>query len=614
MAPRESGALRTQISFSGKERADIAVAVLCDCVNSLGAGVKSGDSEPDMSWAQEMQFLAGDLLARCKKKIGLSDVEVHEVRRLVRDGLTVSMMRTPTSTVATALFMRMGSFALHHPDHEDAHAASRAIINHALVALAGPVGPQPLQSVGVVVRALRGAKALHGDVSWRVGVTTQDVHAACRSNLLVRETLERAHQMLRRWAKGVAKDLFGEQDWSVHRDDAAEVLAETVKEWVPSLRNETDALIVQLRLYLEHETDVAFTLDSDVESAVLGIHAPVSMIDLGDGRSLTFSPLVDLDPARRPPEEESKFLEEQEAEAGDDAGVARASDLLLGDKFYRGHWDAVQPVSRCRVLVVWRGSPVSAVAAREALPHVIRSAVRTAAMSQNMSEGLLELVVSPHYMSPGHDMRSANIDESHYLLNIGLSPRDFPVAMWLELALDETLRASSSPCSFAGNASRLLLDADDLLDVSPQQSFVCSVSAIEACLGSKGEAVASRLARSVARLLCPDTKLRSGAESMFKRLYDTRSRVVHGDRVYVDRRNAVFMRFIASCVVYNVAGFVRGQVRMGAEVRQDTVQRFLGEQDVYSSAVIPGTNICPLLHELLADPERRLHRWMPTGE
>ncbi len=79
------------------------------------------------------------------------------------------------------------------------------------------------------------------------------------------------------------------------------------------------------------------------------------------------------------------------------------------------------------------------------------------------------------------------------------------------------------------NAVRLLSEADR--QTSDAVKLALSVTALEALLGKKGSEIAGNLADGIAVLLEPDPSHRAAASEFVKKLYDARSRVLHGDSV-----------------------------------------------------------------------------------
>jgi hypothetical protein len=134
---------------------------------------------------------------------------------------------------------------------------------------------------------------------------------------------------------------------------------------------------------------------------------------------------------------------------------------------------------------------------------------------------------------------------------------------------------------------RLLSSADELLRADPGQSFTCSMSAIEACIGGRGTDLSERVSRRAARLLVPDPLMRAKAIDSFRNLYNIRSRVVHGDDCCVSQRQAVFMRYLASCVVYGLAGFARAAPRFDLPSTEDGIRKYL-DSDAFTTGALMG--------------------------
>jgi hypothetical protein len=254
-----------------------------------------------------------------------------------------------------------------------------------------------------------------------------------------------------------------------------------------------------------------------------------------------------------------------------------------------------QSIAPTRIFIAWRGAPCSADEARKRIPTILRATVRTAWLATLGNDPVLEYFADQRYQDSDQQYRGASIQADY---GIGLAypiaefPEEFPIRQWADFVLSQAIPGtrdlSADSRSFGINAIRLLNSADELLRVNPGQSFACSMAAVEACLGGKGENLADRVARRSARLLVPEIELRAKAVELIKLLYNTRSRIVHGDDCDVSVRQAAFMRYTASCVVYALAGFARAAPRFGLPSTEDGLRRHLDE-DGYSPGALIGT-------------------------
>ncbi|HUT62246.1 MAG TPA: hypothetical protein VNA25_30780 [Phycisphaerae bacterium] len=100
------------------------------------------------------------------------------------------------------------------------------------------------------------------------------------------------------------------------------------------------------------------------------------------------------------------------------------------------------------------------------------------------------------------------------------------------------------------NALNLLAESD--AQTNEAVGLALSVAAIEALLGEKGQNLTERLADNVAVLLEPDPKWRNDAAEFVKRIYDVRSRVLHGEQVEGEATVRAEARRLAAAVLIAV--------------------------------------------------------------
>lgn len=79
------------------------------------------------------------------------------------------------------------------------------------------------------------------------------------------------------------------------------------------------------------------------------------------------------------------------------------------------------------------------------------------------------------------------------------------------------------------NAVHLLIESD--LQMNNAIAISLSIAAIEALIGEKGESINEKLSTHVATLLEPDLEFRAKAKKFVKKLYNQRSRVLHGSEL-----------------------------------------------------------------------------------
>lgn len=114
-----------------------------------------------------------------------------------------------------------------------------------------------------------------------------------------------------------------------------------------------------------------------------------------------------------------------------------------------------------------------------------------------------------------------------------------------------------------GNAVKYLIAADHPNFESVQLSL--AVTAIEALLGKKGQEISHTLADRVMALLEPDQSLRPKAHDFMKKLYNERSKSLHGSRIE-DSDLAKDARTLAACCLYSLWGGIGFKKRMEGEM------------------------------------------------
>lgn len=272
------------------------------------------------------------------------------------------------------------------------------------------------------------------------------------------------------------------------------------------------------------------------------------------------------------------------------------------------------PIGGARSLTIWRGCPDSASHAVTEVERVLSASIRTAWLAMFGSESVLSYIVNSRYRAPDpHHFRSAQVEmegEQAHIRDIRRYPADFPVHAWIEyvfehLVSDSMARSQSS--DFAARAVRILRESDDLLFSSPRQSFVCSMSAIELCLVGKGEPISETLARRAARLTTESASRRLQSQRLFRRLYDVRSRIVHGDGVEVTVATAALMRYVASTVVFGFAGLGRALPRFGVLGGETELRNYL-DSDFEAPGLPPGVHGSNYFQQLTGAPSLTIDR------
>jgi hypothetical protein len=100
------------------------------------------------------------------------------------------------------------------------------------------------------------------------------------------------------------------------------------------------------------------------------------------------------------------------------------------------------------------------------------------------------------------------------------------------------------------NAVRLLIESDN--QPNNAVGLALSITAIEALLGEKGRDLTKALSENIAVLLEPDLAKRGKACDFVKKLYDIRSRVLHGERIETEGGARSDARHLSAAVLNGV--------------------------------------------------------------
>lgn len=98
-----------------------------------------------------------------------------------------------------------------------------------------------------------------------------------------------------------------------------------------------------------------------------------------------------------------------------------------------------------------------------------------------------------------------------------------------------------------GNAVKLLVSADEQSDHAI--GLALAFSAVEAMLCEGNSNISEQLAVKATTLLAPDGETRLRSEQVIKKLYDTRSRAMHGDQLSVDKESLDQVRRMAAGIM-----------------------------------------------------------------
>lgn len=297
--------------------------------------------------------------------------------------------------------------------------------------------------------------------------------------------------------------------------------------------------------------------------------------------------------------------ENEGIESTENSGSDRAFDDFLRNL------EGLSPIGGMRGLLLWRGGQHSFDSAKSELCKILPSAIRTAWLVISGGEPVLGYLIDPLYRSADDGIRqpsvASNTDGMMYTEDIRKFPEVFPVFDWIQQSIDHVFNTGNnqgqSP-DFLSNALLLLREADEMITISPRQTFACSMAAVEVCLGGKGGELSQRIVQRMSRLLINQNNLRTTAEKLFLLLYELRSKIVHGDMCEISLEAAVFMRYVASCVVFNAGGFSKTLARMGVVGSAKDIRSEL-DSDKYGEQLLPGVLECKyLLHLIRAGLEK----------
>ena len=154
------------------------------------------------------------------------------------------------------------------------------------------------------------------------------------------------------------------------------------------------------------------------------------------------------------------------------------------------------------------------------------------------------------------------------------------------------------------NAVTLLAEADG--QQNDAVGIALAVTAIEALLGQRSEGISAALCDRVPALLEPDLKQRSQANDFMKRVYDDRSRVLHGENLDAAEERRREIRLLAGGVLYAVVNYVVFLRRGGFDPR--TPDEFLNElrEGKYSPGQPPGVPELPRVWNLWRKADRKV--------
>ena len=601
-APTPSPIPEFPIQPSQQQVQQLSAALLVDSLSIMGLGVPSESVESGKlrSWLWDFH---GNFEPELNEALGADALEEYSCRVMVLPSLEPASDLSPAALLAirTRIYAVIGLVV----DEEPSRTGDRlwgvyrqAIFAHNLLSSSRHMQAE-LRSVDVMIKLLQRHSPGRFPIGWNHGVTTDDIRDTVVKRLLHPEGIFRD---VGRWLrvtkdKSLGPDLNSAMiDPVLARTAIASMIATRSKERhgeIQRTMSEIHALVE-----MEHELIEDSRIDSFCNNFRIGVAERFSLgsrghLELGSALGTN----ADLHPITHDELHEIDRVIDQVASGNppQEAEIPRGHNEVTRHK--GDH--SFEPITPSRAFIVWRGAPESAAEARRTLPRVLQATVRTAWLATFGTSTILEYFADQRYQEYDPEFRGAAIKSGSPFttlsMPIAIHPEEFPVKDWMTFVLSQAIPGSAptgSVLSFGINAVRLLNSADELLRADPGQSFACSMSAIEACIGGRGTDLSEKVSRRAARLLVPNPLMRAKAIDSFRNLYNMRSRVVHGDDCRVSQRQAVFMRYLASCVVYGLAGFARAAPRFGLPSTEDGIRKYL-DTDAFTpgalmGAIVPG--------------------------
>jgi hypothetical protein len=451
---------------------------------------------------------------------------------------------------------------------------------------------------------------LKGRLSWRFGLTASDVHAVVVSRLL---GVDDIFGDFRAWVRMLKAGGLGD-DWNsaiVDVDAARAAITHLTSERASERAQKVEQTLSELECLRDMEHEILEQSAIDPVCANLRIGTEVRF-PLGPRGHLQLAPALPAISKALTEEDWGQLLAALEGDAVAPSAEQGAADHAMTERAAEDRQINVQSITAARCFLTWRGAPDSVAHARRELPMLLNSATRTAWLAMISQRGELEYFADPLWQESDPWERGAEIKPGllgHRAFPVAQFPEEYPVLHWLQEVLGQALPESESRDEAfpIANSVRLLHSADILHRSNPAQSFCCAMAAVEVGLGGKGVALADKISTRMARLVVPDLNLRHRAIEVCKALYDIRSRVAHGDGYQVSERQAVFMRYVASCAIYSLCGYLRAAPRFGLPANVDGVRKLL-DKEVFVAGTPIGTTIHPYLLGLL-ERQSELDSW-----
>jgi predicted component of type VI protein secretion system len=470
------------------------------------------------------------------------------------------------------------------------------------------------------------------ELQWQDRILIEDIYEAFSRRVLTEDGIKADFRALVKPMLDLG--INGANEWQAGKYDFADARKAMIEAMEPRLKaRHADCQDALDELCATASIDHQWVADLEIDArcAELGIKGSGGFeISLGKTDFVRIFPafgarLVDEEAVRRVAKDPLLFEQLQMPEStGSDStkSPSPAGDEAVPNDVLRedlADWlTAIQgygQLPNARGVFVWRGTKRSAARASREVARAIRTGVMTGWLAASGDEHVISFVGDANY-----DPYELNWDKVSYLggavregvqaQSIDSFPETFPIAQFLQTSINgmcDVATESTKSYRFVAGALRLLGDCDAMLSSFPAQAFVAAMSAVEACVGGKGSDLAKTVARRCGRLLVDDLRLRASADQLLSDLYDHRSRIVHGEQCDTSTKDAVLMRYVASCVVFNCAGLARAMGRLDDDAGAKSVIRAL-DQDNYGQSLMPGVTRSSYLLRILSEGYRFANR------
>lgn len=213
---------------------------------------------------------------------------------------------------------------------------------------------------------------------------------------------------------------------------------------------------------------------------------------------------------------------------------------------------------------------------------------------------VLRSVLRSLYLIKAYDPRKRGSWENQFwgekvwltpMVTPGQAADDWPLPFLLDAYFSNPTKKDSIDRRLR-NAVHLLAQADEQRHHAIGLSL--SMAAIEALLCRKGSDLANMLAENAATFLEPTSRARADAVEFIKKLYDTRSRTLHGEKLEHEKTDRRHARMLAAAVL--IAVLERREFQRKAGFDPETPDDLLSElrKAKFLPGQVPGVSLSPV--------------------